>query len=135
MEDGFEKPATLGIGFDKLHFQPVTKLHQFIYLDDDPKLFTEGRHSDRPFRVLIIAGSDRRQYNCPGVDSKARALMYRMGDQFPQDWEIDMEDLGNVFGRPKIQSCNAATLVSPPQWPCASGPAIVTKRIPRVSLT
>lgn len=21
----------------------------------------------RPFRVLLIAGSDRRQYNCPGV--------------------------------------------------------------------
>lgn len=24
----------------------------------------------RPFRVLILAGSDRREYNCPGVDSK-----------------------------------------------------------------
>jgi hypothetical protein len=33
--------------------------------------------SERPFRVLIIAGSDRRQYNCPGVDSKARAPMLR----------------------------------------------------------
>ncbi len=28
----------------------------------------------RPFRVLIIAGSNRRQYNCPGVDGKARDL-------------------------------------------------------------
>ncbi len=30
----------------------------------------------RPFRVLLIAGSDRPQYNCPGVDSKARTLMW-----------------------------------------------------------
>ena len=53
----------------------------------------------RPFRVLLIAGSDRRQYNCPGVDSKARTLMLRMADRLPQAWEIDVEDLGNVFGR------------------------------------
>jgi len=31
----------------------------------------------RSFRVLLIAGSDRRQYNCPGVASKARTLMLR----------------------------------------------------------
>ena len=29
----------------------------------------------RPFRVLIISGSERRQYNCPGVDSKSRTLI------------------------------------------------------------
>ncbi len=34
--------------------------------------------SERPFRVLVISGSDRRQYNCPGVDSKSRTLMLRM---------------------------------------------------------
>ena len=56
----------------------------------------------RPYRVLLIAGSDRRQYNCPGVDSKARALMLRMVDHLPQDWEIDIEDLGNVYGRARI---------------------------------
>ena len=33
--------------------------------------------SERPFRVLIISGSDRRQYNCPGVDSRSRTLMPR----------------------------------------------------------
>jgi hypothetical protein len=55
--------------------------------------------AERPFRVLIIAGSDRRQYNCPGVDSKARTLMLRMADRFPEQWEIDYEDLGNVFGK------------------------------------
>ncbi|MBA3914416.1 MAG: flavodoxin family protein [Acidobacteriales bacterium] len=76
--------------------------------------------SDRPFRVLIIAGSDRRQYNCPGVDSKARALMFRMADHLPQTWEVDMEDLGNVFGRAKIQSCNAcvSTSMALCVWPC-----------------
>jgi hypothetical protein len=36
---------------------------------------------DRPFRVLIIAASNRRQYDCPGIDSKARALMFRMADR------------------------------------------------------
>jgi hypothetical protein len=53
----------------------------------------------RPFRVLLIAGSDRRQYDCPGIDSKARALMFRMGDRLPQEWEIDLEDLGRLEPR------------------------------------
>jgi hypothetical protein len=53
---------------------------------------------ERPFRVLM-AGSDRRQYNCPGVDSESRALMLRMADRLPQAWEIDYEDLGNVYAR------------------------------------
>ena len=74
----------------------------------------------RPFRVLIIAGSDRRQYNCPGVDSKARALMLRAAERLPQDWEIDYEDLGNVYGRARIQSCNACVSTSMAfcVWPC-----------------
>jgi NADPH-dependent FMN reductase len=74
----------------------------------------------RPFRVLLIAGSDRRQYNCPGVDSKSRALMLRMAERLPQDWEIDYEDLGNVYARPKIQSCNACVSTSMALccWPC-----------------
>jgi hypothetical protein len=76
--------------------------------------------SERPFRVLIVAGSNRRQYNCPGVDSKARALMLRMADRLPQDWEIDYEDLGNVYGRARIQSCNAcvSTAMALCVWPC-----------------
>lgn len=76
--------------------------------------------SDRPFRVLLIAGSQRRQYNCPGVDSKARTLMLRMADRLPQDWEIDLEDLGNVYGRSRIQSCNAcvSTAMALCVWPC-----------------
>src|SRR5204863_1410227 len=63
--------------------------------------------AERPLRVLLVAGSDRRQYNCPGVDSKARTLVLRMADRLPAEWEIDYEDLANVYGRPRIQSCNA----------------------------
>lgn len=76
--------------------------------------------AQRPFRVLILSGSDRRQYNCPGVDSKARTLMLRMADRLPQEWEIDYEDLGNVYGRARIQSCNAcvSTSMALCVWPC-----------------
>jgi hypothetical protein len=76
--------------------------------------------SERPLRVLIIAGSDRRQFNCPGVDSKARALMLQMADRLPPEWEIDYEDLGNVYGRARIQSCNACVSTAMPLcvWPC-----------------
>jgi len=76
--------------------------------------------SERPFRVLLIAGSNRREYNCPGVDSKARALMFRMAELLPQNWEIDLEDLGNVYGRARIQSCNACVSTSMALccWPC-----------------
>lgn len=76
--------------------------------------------AERPFRVLLIAGSDRRQYNCPGVDSKARTLMLRMAERLPQTWEIDVEDLGNVFARSRIQSCNAcvSTSMALCVWPC-----------------
>jgi len=74
----------------------------------------------RPFRILIISGSDRRQYNCPGVDSKSRMLMLRMADLLPKDWEIDYEDLGNVYARARIQSCNAcvSTSMALCVWPC-----------------
>ena len=74
----------------------------------------------RPYRVLILSASQRRQYSCPGVDSKSRMLMLRMADRLPQDWEIDYEDLGNVFAREKIQSCNACVSTSMALccWPC-----------------
>lgn len=84
--------------------------------DENGKLPT----GERPFRVLIISGSDRRQYNCPGVDSKSRALMLRMAERLPQDWEIDYEDLGNVYARARIQTCNACVSTSMALciWPC-----------------
>jgi len=74
----------------------------------------------RPLRVLLIAGSDRRQYNCPGVDSKARTFMKRMASRLPGQWEIDQVDLGNVFAAPRIQSCNACVSTSMALccWPC-----------------
>ncbi|MEO8199552.1 MAG: NAD(P)H-dependent oxidoreductase [Gemmatimonadota bacterium] len=74
----------------------------------------------RPFRVLLIAGSDRRQYDCPGIDSKARALMFRMADRLPAEWEIDLEDIGNVWNREQIRSCNGcvSTSMALCVWPC-----------------
>ncbi len=68
--------------------------------------------SERPFRVLLVSGSNRRQYNCPGVDSKSRMLMLRMADRLPQAWEIDYEDLGNVYSRARIASCNGCVSTS-----------------------
>ncbi|PHY14090.1 hypothetical protein CSW58_01525 [Caulobacter sp. B11] len=61
----------------------------------------------RALRVLVVAGSQRRHNSCPGLDSKARALMQRMAAALPPAWQIDTEDLGNQHGRPKIQPCNA----------------------------
>lgn len=76
--------------------------------------------ADRPFRVFLIAGSERRQYDCPGIDSKARTLLFRMADRLPQDWEIDVEDLGNVWNREQIRTCNAcvSTSMALCVWPC-----------------
>jgi multimeric flavodoxin WrbA len=76
--------------------------------------------AERPFRVLILSGSQRRQYNCPGVDSKSRTLMLRMAQRLPQHWEIDYEDLGNVYNRARIQPCNAcvSTSMALCVWPC-----------------
>jgi len=76
--------------------------------------------TERSLRVLLIAGSNRRQYNCPGVDSKSRALMLRMADQLPDHWDVDIEDLGNVYGRARIQSCNGcvSTSMALCVWPC-----------------
>ena len=67
---------------------------------------------ERLFRVLLISGSNRRQYHCSGVDSKSRTLMLRMAERLPRDWEIDYEDLGNVYSRAGIRSCNACVSTS-----------------------
>jgi hypothetical protein len=74
----------------------------------------------RPLRVLLIAGSARRLHSCPGMDSKARALMHRMAAQLPAGWQIDTEDIGNEHGKPKIQGCNACVSSSMALcvWPC-----------------
>ena len=54
--------------------------------NDDPAKLPPD---ERPFRILIISGSQRRQYDCPGVDSKARVLMLKMAELLPSEWEID----------------------------------------------
>ncbi len=74
----------------------------------------------RPLRVLVIAGSNRRQFDCPATDSKARSLMFRLADRLPDDWEIDVEDLGNVWNREQIRSCNGCVSTSAALccWPC-----------------
>ena len=43
-----------------------------------------------------------------------------MSERLPQEWEIDWEDLGNVYGRARIQSCNAcvSTSMALCVWPC-----------------
>jgi hypothetical protein len=45
----------------------------------------------RPFRVLVIAGSNRWQHNCPGVDSKARAS--------PSNWYAPTSNLKQMLDR------------------------------------
>jgi hypothetical protein len=84
--------------------------------DDNGRLPPE----QRPFRVLLIAGSNRRQYDCPAADSKARTLMLRMADRLPQEWEIDYEDLGNIWNREQIRTCNGCVSSSAALcvWPC-----------------
>jgi hypothetical protein len=74
----------------------------------------------RPLRVLVIAGSQRRQHSCPGLDSKARAFMHRMLGMMPLGWQVDHEDIGNEHGKPKIQPCNACVSSSMALcvWPC-----------------
>ncbi|OGQ22984.1 MAG: hypothetical protein A3I05_07120 [Deltaproteobacteria bacterium RIFCSPLOWO2_02_FULL_44_10] len=74
----------------------------------------------RPFRVLLMAGSARREDNCPAANSKSRALMLRMAERLPKEWEVDTEDLGNSSERTRIQSCNAcvSTSMALCVWPC-----------------
>ena len=45
---------------------------------------------------------------------------YGWPSRLPQDWEIDYEDLGNVYSREHIQSCNAcvSTSMALCVWPC-----------------
>jgi hypothetical protein len=67
--------------------------------------------AERPFRVLIIAGSDRRQYNCPGVDSKSRTMMLRVAARSTKErCRFDMLDRDHDNGEDRHAS---ATL---PQW-------------------
>ena len=77
-------------------------------------------HTERPLRVLLVAGSQRRLHSCPGLDSKARFLMQRMASKLPAGWQIDTEDIGNEHGKPRIQPCNGCVSSAAPLciWPC-----------------
>jgi hypothetical protein len=46
--------------------------------------------------------------------------MFRMAEQLPQEWEIDLEDLGNVWNRAQIRTCNGCVSTAMPLcvWPC-----------------
>lgn len=46
--------------------------------------------------------------------------MLRMADMLPEEWEVDFEDLGNVYNRERIQPCNAcvSTAMALCVWPC-----------------
>jgi multimeric flavodoxin WrbA len=74
----------------------------------------------RPLRVFIIAGSQRRLHSCPGLDSKARALLQRIAAKLPPGWQIDTEDIGNEHGKARIQPCNGCVSSAAPLcvWPC-----------------
>lgn len=52
--------------------------------------------------------------------SRWLTLALRVADRLPASWEIDVEDLGNVYGRARIQSCNAcvSTSMALCVWPC-----------------
>ncbi|MBV8518671.1 MAG: flavodoxin family protein [Acidobacteria bacterium] len=71
-------------------------------------------------RILVVAGSQRRQYNCPGVDGKARTFMKRLGARLGTRFAIDELDLANVYGNARIQPCNACVSTSMALccWPC-----------------
>ena len=81
---------------------------------------TPEPEEQRPLQVLVIAGSGRRVNGCPGLDSKARALMHRMLGRLPPGWQVDHEDIGNEHGKPKIQGCNGCVGSSMALcvWPC-----------------
>jgi hypothetical protein len=71
-------------------------------------------------RILLIAGSQRRQYNCPGVDGKARTFMKRMARRLAGAFELDEVDLANVYAAERIQPCNGCVSTSMALccWPC-----------------
>lgn len=71
-------------------------------------------------RVLVIAGSSRKATNCPAADSKASFFIERVKKRLPQNWEVDIFNLGNDYVLPKIQSCNAcvSTSMALCVWPC-----------------
>lgn len=71
-------------------------------------------------RVLVVAGSARRVTNCPAADSKASYFVSRAKEKLPENWTVDVLNLGNDHVLPKIQPCNACVSSSMALcvWPC-----------------
>ncbi len=80
----------------------------------------EKDNSEKKIRVLVVAGSSRRETNCPAADSKASFLAHRVKERLPKDWIVDVFNIANDFVLPKIQSCNAcvSTSMALCVWPC-----------------
>ncbi len=78
------------------------------------------KRENKPIRVLLIAGSARKETNCPAADSKASFLIQRIKKKLPNAWIIDTLNLANDYVVPKIQSCNAcvSTSMALCVWPC-----------------
>jgi len=75
---------------------------------------------DKRIRVFVVAGSSRRETNCPAADSKASFFANQVKEKLPKDWVVDVFNIGNDFVLPKIQSCNAcvSTSMALCVWPC-----------------
>lgn len=82
------------------------------------ELFMDAQQ--KKIRVLLIAGSSRSVYNCPGADSKASYFVERFAETLPNDWVVDIFNIGNDYLLPKIQSCNGcvSTSMALCVWPC-----------------
>ena len=76
--------------------------------------------ADKTIRIFVVAGSSRRVTNCPASDSKAKFFTERVREKLPEDWIIDIFNVGNDYVLPKIQSCNAcvSTSMALCVWPC-----------------
>ena len=54
--------------------------------------------------AIAIAGSNRWQHHCSVADAEARTAMRKMADLLCREWEVEVEDLGNVYGCEIIRS-------------------------------
>lgn len=76
----------------------------------------------RPFRVLILSGSNRRQYNCPGVDSKSRTLMLRMAECcwpcncYEKNSKAEPDLMWNLDLYARLDLADAWAIIGPVNW-------------------
>jgi len=77
-------------------------------------------HTQKNMRILVISGSSRKTTNYSAAESKGTFFVERVASLLPKDWIVDTCNLGNDFGMPKIQACNACVSTSMALccWPC-----------------